>query len=268
MSMKRLLILGFCLLVAVPGFAIDRVAPGFDTWITRGDGSTYYDFSVHPIPAGFFCKDSEPFTGRIAFEGVPIKGAGGADTLVERIDEAVFDSSGTASTRIQVRGLSLVGTAPISTSCGQFTVRATLSGGVQPLTNMVIRKLEENAGTFESRLALEIKLSFQRVGSSLSDPSLTMEDKIMFNVPTVAPWVALPQNQGGARLAVVDLNGDGKVETRLAGDAVYFAGSTLDDQRIRTTNHCATYDEFGTCTEIHQVEPCECCNLPPGYQCP
>jgi hypothetical protein len=212
MSKKRLLILGFALLVAVPGFAIDRVAPGFDTWVTRGDGSTYYDFSAHPIPAGFFCKDSEPFTGRIAFAGVPIKGADGADTLVERIDEAVFDRNGLASTRVQVRGLSLVGTAPITTSCGQFTVRATLSGGVQPLTNLVIRKTEENAGTFESRLALEVKLTFQRVGSALSDPSLTMEDKILFNVPTTAPWVALPQNEGVACFAVVDLNGDGRAE--------------------------------------------------------
>src|SRR4029077_6678334 len=32
---------------------------------TRADGKTFYDFANNPIPAGFFCKSSKPFNGRV-----------------------------------------------------------------------------------------------------------------------------------------------------------------------------------------------------------
>ena len=100
--MKRLsvLIIALSVFLAVPVLAADRIITnGIDLWATRGDGSTFSDFAKSPIPAGFFCLDSEPFTGRIAFKGVPIAtgqaGAlGNADTIVQRLDNAVFNKQG------------------------------------------------------------------------------------------------------------------------------------------------------------------------------
>lgn len=266
MSVKRLLLLGICglALVASPALAIDRIAPGFDSWITPADGSTRYDFSLHPIPAGFFCPGSTPFAGQVTLRGVAIKGADGADTLVQRLDEALFDKSGLATTRLQVRGLSLESIEPITTSCGSFRVRAVLAGGVQPITSMKIQKEGENNGTFESRLALRIKLVFEPLAGG---KALRLEDTVNFDRPTVAPWVALPGNEEiGTRAAFVDLNGDGKAETRLAGGSTFFAGSS-DSLTLVQTTHCAAYSGT-TCIETHVVEPCECCNLCAGCQCP
>src|SRR4029077_4858333 len=107
--------LGIVLLVAsfaTSAFAADRaIQNGIDAWATKGDGSTFYDFSQHPIPAGFFCPGSAPFAARVAFQGGPVvtgtpKALGNTDTIVQRLDDAVFDKHGVAVTRTQVRALS------------------------------------------------------------------------------------------------------------------------------------------------------------------
>ena len=72
---------------------------GIDVFTTAGDGRTFYDFSHNPIPAGFFCKGSKAFTGRVAFKGLPLTTEApgqlwGADTVIERLDDAVFDDKG------------------------------------------------------------------------------------------------------------------------------------------------------------------------------
>ena len=83
-----------------PHVGADRVIQnGIDLWQTKGDGSTYADFSKNVIPAGFFCFKSEPFTGRVIFRGTPIvtdspKALADADTIVHRLDDAVFNRRG------------------------------------------------------------------------------------------------------------------------------------------------------------------------------
>ncbi|HEV2844712.1 MAG TPA: hypothetical protein VG477_07690, partial [Thermoanaerobaculia bacterium] len=61
------LLLGLSPLAADP--VIER---GIDIFTTPADGTTYYDFANSPIPAGFFCKSSKVFTGRVAFKGLPL----------------------------------------------------------------------------------------------------------------------------------------------------------------------------------------------------
>jgi hypothetical protein len=148
MRWRILGIVGFSLLLscfATATFAADRVIQnGIDTWVTPADGSTFVDFATTPIPAGFFCPGSAPFTGKVAFKGEPIvtgtPGAlGTADTIVQRLDDAAFNKRGVARTRIQFRALSLKSLAPIATECGKFTVTATLDGA-QPITRMVINR--------------------------------------------------------------------------------------------------------------------------------
>ena len=101
------------LLIALPMSAADQVIQsGIDIWRTPGNGTTFVDFLKEPIPAGFFCFKSKPFSGRIVFRGVPIvTGESGAlgktDTIIQRLDDAVFDENGVANTRIQMRALHL-----------------------------------------------------------------------------------------------------------------------------------------------------------------
>ena len=121
-------------------YADSTIQRGIDIFETRGDGKTFYDFAQSPIPAGFFCKGSKPFTGLVAFKGLPLTtGTPGqlwdTDTVIERLDDAVFDANGTATTRIQFRALSLVSIAPIKTGCGAFHVYVSL-GGKQRVTTM------------------------------------------------------------------------------------------------------------------------------------
>src|SRR5262245_64586256 len=86
---------------------------GIDAFTTTDNGKTYYDFAQNPIPAGFFCNKSAAFTGRIAFKGLPLETAApgqlrGRDTVIERLDDAVFNAKDTAVTRLQFKALSLV----------------------------------------------------------------------------------------------------------------------------------------------------------------
>ena len=78
--MKKLSVLAvvvFALLLAVSAFAANRVMTnGIDLWVTPGDGSTFADFSIEKIPAGFFCAGSPAFTGRVALKGIPIASGG------------------------------------------------------------------------------------------------------------------------------------------------------------------------------------------------
>lgn len=61
------------LLFSLSPLAADpMIQRGIDAFTTLADGRTYYDFAVNPIPAGFFCKGSRPFTGRVAFKGLPL----------------------------------------------------------------------------------------------------------------------------------------------------------------------------------------------------
>ncbi|HEY2294573.1 MAG TPA: hypothetical protein VGM86_28060, partial [Thermoanaerobaculia bacterium] len=152
-------------LAVVSPLAADTVIHrGIDTFTTTANGTTFYDFAQSPIPAGFFCKSSAAFTGRVAFKGLPLEtGAPGqlhsADTVIERLDDAVFDASGTAVTRIQFRALSLVSISPLKTACGSFHVYVTLAGK-QRETTMRIYRTSDGGGHFLAPLAVDARLSF------------------------------------------------------------------------------------------------------------
>jgi hypothetical protein len=141
------------LFLAIPTAAADRVIyNGIDLWRTVSNGSTYVDFSKNPLPAGFFCHKSEPFSDRIGFKGVPVAtnvpgGLGQTDTIVQRLDNAVFNKKGVAFTRIQVRSLNFEGLAPVKTTCGLFIARVSLDGE-QPITRMRIVRESSSGGRF------------------------------------------------------------------------------------------------------------------------
>ena len=111
------------LIAGSPAFAGEVVHKGVDLWMTVA-GFAQTNFADEPIPAGFFCENSQPFTGKVTFKGAPLAvepagSLGSIDTVVRRLDDAAFNGKGEATTRIQLMALSLVSTKPIETSCGQ-----------------------------------------------------------------------------------------------------------------------------------------------------
>jgi hypothetical protein len=155
------LVLAF--LVGLSPLAADPVITrGIDVFTTTDSGTTFYSFADNPIPAGFFCKRSKPFAGRVSFKGLPLEAVGslrGSDTIIERLDDAQFDANGTAVTRIRVRALSLVSVAPLKTACGAFHVYVSLAGE-QRMTTMRIVRTEAGGGSFYAPLAIDAKLTF------------------------------------------------------------------------------------------------------------
>jgi hypothetical protein len=219
-----LLISGF----ATSAFAADRaIQNGIDVWSTAGDGSTFVDFSQTPIPAGFFCASSAPFTAKVAFQGVPLvtdnlKALGNPDTIVQRLDDAVFNKRGTAVTRTQVRALSLKSVTPLETGCGKFDATVRLDG-VQPITQMVIHRENEKGGNFSGPLWLNVKVSFTPVGQA-SREALEIPLAVRFRDNIQYPWRAkniAPEVTGFVR---VDTDGDGVLDTYLPGTSNFFAG--------------------------------------------
>lgn len=231
MRVRAFGIVGIAFLVSgfvAPVFAADRVLQnGVDVWRTPADGSTFVDFAKTPIPAGFFCPGSAPFTDKVALRGEPIvtgtPGAfgGTADTIVQRLDDAVFNKQGVARTRIQFRALSLKSIAPIETECGKFTIFATLDG-VQPITRMVITRESKTGGRFTAPLALNVKVRFEPVGQ-VTKEALEIPVTVRFPGTVKMPWhkATAPVPSG---FVLVDTDGDRVADTYLPGSSNFIAG--------------------------------------------
>lgn len=267
--------LGMVLLVscfATSAFAADRVIQnGIDVWMTPGNGSTFVDFAKNPIPAGFFCSSSAPFTGRVAFRGVPIvtgtPGAlGKADTIIQRLDDAEFDRRGVAVTRIQVRALSLKSVEPIDTACGKFDLSVRLDG-VQPTTQMRITRENANGGRFDAPLALNTRVSFTPVGRA-SGEALEIALPVRFPATPNVPWrskVAAPTPAG---FVLVDTDGDRSPDTYLPGTSNFIAGQSSRPVSSRKPGAVETqFYEYGqVCHEAdghqHCYYLCNGCQIP------
>ena len=217
-------------LIAFPAFAADPVIyNGIDLWRTMGNGSTFADFSKTPIPAGFFCSKSEPFTGRIAFRGVPLAtnipgGLRNADTIVQRLDDAVFNKRGVAQTRLQVRALSFESIVPIKTACGQFTVKVSLDGP-QPITRMRILRENATGGRFLAPISVDVKIAFTPVGQPATEP-LELRKSLRFPPLPNQRWEYLPAQsltkiQG---FLLADTDGDSVPDTYLPGTSNFGVG--------------------------------------------
>lgn len=249
--MKRLpmcLVVVLTALLAVPVFAADRaIYNGVDLWRTMADGSTHADFSKTPIPAGFFCGKSEPFTGRIGFKGVPVAtNIPGAlektDTIVQRLDDAVFNKNGVAQTRLQVRSLNFESIAPIQTACGQFTAKVSLDGEQQPVTRMRIIRENAAGGRFLAPISVNVKISFTPVGRPAAEP-LEIRKSLRFPPLPNQRWESIPAQSGNKvqGFLLVDTDGDRIPDTYLPGTSNFGVGqmrrSKLVCQRQLTDCH-------------------------------
>ena len=220
------------LALAAPAWAGDNsrtgdnvIHKGVDIWMTVA-GFAKTSFEQEPIPAGFFCVDSKPFTGTVVFEGAPLAiepagSLGTADTVVSRLDDAVFNAKGEATTRIQLMALSLVSTEPIETSCGKFNVAVSLSGE-QPTTTMRIVRNDYFGGTYSAPLALNVKVAFTPVdGDASRRYELTRRIDLGPSDNSVWAYINMPRYTGNVR---VDTNGDGQADRALPPASNFLAG--------------------------------------------
>jgi len=244
---KGMLVAMACMLaLAVPAMADDVIYNGSDLWQTKGDGKTFADFSREPIPAGFFCAKSEPFTDRIAFKGVPLRSSEGTlpiDTIVQRLDDAGFDNKGVAMTRIQMRALLLESVAPVKTACGSFHVKVRLNGR-QPVTRMRIVRQGEDGGFFVSNLAVNAKLSFHPVSGKARE-RLEINQRIRFN-PSRTAWAVRSDNNKSVEkkgFLLVDTDGDNRPDTYLPGTSNFAAGWRAVQGKARYDNTDVVIDE-------------------------
>jgi hypothetical protein len=217
-------------LIALPCAAADGVIyKGIDLFHTSDDGSSFMDFSQEPIPAGFFCRGSESFTGKVIWRGVPVATAmagelRGTDTIVHRLDDAVFNKKGIATTRIQFRAVQLESATPIKTACGSFNVRMVLDGR-QPVTKMKIVRESEHGGRFLAPLELRGKFVFTPVSGNGVQLELPPHF-IRFPVHQNATWAYKSGSRGlekrGGVLADTDF--DSRPDTLLPGTSNFAAG--------------------------------------------
>jgi len=231
MSKTRFAVCLFALaLVAAPALALDStIYNGIDLWTTRGDGATFADFATNPIPAGFFCAKSAAFSGRIPMQGVPLATGvpgvlGKTDTIVQRLDDAVFNKKGVASTRLQVRAMGFVSIAPVKTACGAFNAALALDGE-QPITRMQIVRENAQGGRFYAPIAVNIKISFTPVGRPATE-TLEIRKSVSFPPLPNQRWVSLPaqlhpQLKG---FVLVDTDSDRVPDTYLPGISNFGVG--------------------------------------------
>ena len=257
----------FSLLLGLPPLIADPVIQrGIDVFTTPADGRTYYDFSLNPIPAGFFCARSKAFVGRVAFKGVPLVTAApgqlrDGDTIVERLDDAAFNAKGTAVTRIQMRALSLASIAPIQTACGAFHVYVTLSGE-QRVTAMSIHRTHENGGSFVAPLAVDTRMTFIPVRRARNREARKLEFAGSLTFPPRAlPWsLTASVRTMGSGPVVVDTDGDLKADTALPGTSNFAPGWSPENLTLNKG-----WQDVSCCPVCHAAEGHEHCYVP--YPC-
>jgi hypothetical protein len=222
-------VVGLAVILALIGSAPvqagdDVIRQGVDLWMTVA-GFAQTNFAEEPIPAGFFCEGSQPFTGTVKFTGAPLAIApagslGPIDTIVRRLDNAAFDEKGEAKTRIQLMALSLVSTQPIETSCGKYDITVRLNGE-QPVTTMKIFRSQALGGTYSAPLALNVKTVFTPVDGKGSRRELTRRVELGPASNSVWAYVSTPQYDNGIR---VDTDGDRRPDTALPASSNFGAG--------------------------------------------
>lgn len=266
-----LIMLVSSLLLGLAPLSADSVVQrGVDVFTTAGDGRTFYDFSQNPIPAGFFCERSKVFTGRVEFKGLPLatkvpEALWGADTVIERLDNAAFDDQGVAVTRLRFRALSLVSTAPVKTTCGAYHVYVSLAGK-QRVTTMRIVRTQEGGGHFIAPLAVDVRMTFIPVKPARVKAPRKLELMAGFTFPAQSlPWSfrsGVQAKKIGA--AVVDTDGNLAPDTLVPGTSNFAAGRSPDRNPAAEWGEncpgCAVY----TCHTGSGHEHCYWEPTPPG----
>lgn len=151
-------------LAALPALAQpNNIVPGADPWVTPGNGQTFVELGPGDVEALCGAADDPSWNHTVLLEGVPPAGVD-YDTVVKRLDNAVFNASGVATTRVQVASLAFRSMAPSNTPCGPLDWTVGLSGP-QPVTKMTIVRQTPLGGVFKADLVVNVELQAFKAGS-------------------------------------------------------------------------------------------------------
>ena len=228
------------------------IAPGVDVFQTSTGTPTFADFSTNPIPAGFFCPGSAPFTGSIQLKGVPLSTApagatANGDIVVERTAAGVF-SGGVATIPVVVRALRLTGVNNLTITCGDGSTTVwrvdTCLCGQQPTTSITVKVDQAcGCGHFNGTLQLRICLTFTNLRTGAVAGPVTQTVKM--NIVNM-PWCP---NPGAGEPSVppfnVDTNCDGLPDRQLPGSSNFHPGWNCGNQGV----DCLT--QYASLTHCH-----------------
>lgn len=92
----------------------------------------------------------------IPLKGGELPGLNSGDTVVKRLDHAVFTSSGTATVRIRTTALALVSDGYVTTPCGPLAFKVGLDPSVtQREGTMTIVRQSNNGGVFHADVLID-----------------------------------------------------------------------------------------------------------------
>ena len=203
--------------LAVPAAADPVVFKGLDTWYTPAGGAEI----TTTIPAGTFCGGtSNQITRTIKLEGVPVTTAPAltdVDTIIERLDDAVFDSNNEASSDLVIVILSLRSVGSFSVNCGTHTevwkTRVQLAPTQTPGTIEFV-KTSSAGGTFSASFPVTGELTYINAANSSDTRGPFLDTQTVTTASSDFSFTPTPDSQPTAPNPVwIDTDYDGIPET-------------------------------------------------------
>jgi hypothetical protein len=248
-------LLALCALIALPALAQPpTIRRGVDLFTTPAGSGTVVDFASNPVPAGFFCSGSAPFTGVVPLQGVPLPTspagiAGTTDTIVERLTDAVFSTTGTATFSVVLRAMRLTGSNTITVDCpeGPTTWRVDVCACRLQPTNTITVTIDPACGTCgkaTGQLRIQACITFTRTDTGQVAGPLQQNIVLDFNK---MDWCY----KAGAREQIVsqpfgvDSNCDGQPDLTLPATSNFHPGWKCANQGL----DCWT--QFAALTHCH-----------------
>ena len=156
--------------LALPVTAQPPIPAGNDYWQTPDNGQTLFEFPDGDVES--LCKKTAQGLNLTAkLRGIPAPGSDW-DTIIARLDEARFDSTGKASTRIQVKHIAFESDY-MGTPCGEIRWVVSLASCPQPVTRMVIHASPKR---FYANIAVSVEFkAFDNKGAFLGSLFYTRE---------------------------------------------------------------------------------------------
>jgi hypothetical protein len=148
-------------LMALPAVA-QTIPPGKDFWVTPNNSQTDFTFPAGDVESLCGAPASTTWNHKVLLKGIPATGSD-YDTVVARLDKAVFDTTLQASTRIQVVELRFASAASQSTPCGTLDWTVGLAGQ-QAVTMMKLRRTSPTGGVFSADIAVSVQFQATRGG--------------------------------------------------------------------------------------------------------
>lgn len=189
-------------LAALP--ALSQVIPADkDPWVTPANGQTVFTFGPGDVESLCGLPADPTWDHDVVLQGVPFAGTD-YDTVVARLDNAVFNASGVATTRAQVVALSFRSSAPTATPCGVFNWKVGLFGP-QAVTKMVITRTTRTGGTFCTDIAVNAELQAFDLNGNYKGSVFANILLDQASAGACTPWSFDPAN-GRFRPGITDTN--------------------------------------------------------------